>query len=166
MGGGADGCGQGADDQLCLVQADCDLGDPKRGSDYGSYRSDLDRDGRDAPFDSFSALTDRQWVAARFALDIHGGGGAARAGFAVEGFTGLDVRYAGSTASADIRLANAQDAGTAYAYLPGSGVGGDVWFGGSGARPQAGNYDHMTVLHEVGHALGLEHGHDGGRRCR
>ena len=37
---------------------------------------------------------------------------------------------------------------------------GDVWFGGSGDNPTAGNRDWRTVLHEVGHALGLKHGHE------
>jgi serralysin len=139
-------------------------GDPRRGLDYGAgYRSDDDGDGHDAPFDGFAGLTARQLAAARFALDLHGDGPGGRAGFAVEGFTGLAVRYAGAdSASADIRLANTRDAGTAYAYLPGGGQGGDVWLGGGGRGPEAGNYDQMTVLHEIGHALGLEHGHEAG----
>ena len=39
-------------------------------------------------------------------------------------------------------------------------MGGDVWLGGSGRAPKAGNYDHMTMLHELGHALGLKHSHE------
>ena len=33
-------------------------------------------------------------------------------------------------------------------------AGGDVFFGPSGAAPVAGNYDCLTILHELGHALG------------
>ena len=27
----------------------------------------------------------------------------------------------------------------------------------------AGNYDNLTILHEIGHTLGLKHGHEGPR---
>jgi len=130
--------------------------DPDQSVDYGHYADS-------APFNGFDQLSPRQLAAARLALDLGGGGPDGRAGFAVEGFTALTVRYAGSgSGDGDIRLGNTADAGTAYAYLPGAGVGGDVWFGNSGDDPRVGNYDHMTVLHEIGHALGLEHPHEGG----
>ncbi|WP_099866401.1 DUF4214 domain-containing protein [Pararhizobium haloflavum] len=72
------------------------------------------------------------------------------------------VEAAGATA--DLRLANSSVPATAWAYLPGtSDVAGDIWFGrakGYYDTPDAGNYAYMTMLHEIGHALGLTHPHD------
>jgi serralysin len=135
--------------------------DPDSALDYGSgYRSDLDGDGLSAPRDGFARLSAGQLAAARSILDITS---AARAGFAVEGFTGLGFAYAGAGSGAgDIRLARCADAPTAYAWMPGDGAGGDVWLGGAGLAPRAGNYDNLTLLHELGHALGLKHAHEAG----
>jgi serralysin len=66
----------------------------------------------------------------------------------------------------DLRLAQSNSPTIAYAYYPSwSEVGGDVWLHtdmGSLANPDAGNYAFETLLHEIGHALGLAHGHEGG----
>ena len=67
---------------------------------------------------------------------------------------------------ADLRFGQTDTASTAYAYLPQSvPEGGDAWFNNStGAydRPVKGNYAYITFLHEIGHTLGLKHGHDTG----
>lgn len=41
---------------------------------------------------------------------------------------------------------------------------GDMWFKGDGRfdAPQIGNYAFMTIMHELGHALGLKHAHEAG----
>ncbi|TDE38353.1 M10 family metallopeptidase [Antarcticimicrobium sediminis] len=106
--------------------------------------------------------------AAGFALD-RATGTAADDGFSVEGFTGLRVKVT-TLEQAHIRVAQTtQDPygyGTAWGYFPSTyDSGGDVWLSNVSfdySAPQAGGYAYISVLHELGHALGLEHGHDSG----
>ena len=75
------------------------------------------------------------------------------------------------TTCGEIRLAISDLGNTgsdyAHAYYPGSTpVAGDVWFGyqwntdaAGGAAP--GSYQFLTILHELGHALGLKHPFEG-----
>jgi serralysin len=65
----------------------------------------------------------------------------------------------------DIRFGRSQLPDTAWAYFPsGTPSGGDIWLGQvmDGAAWTPGSYQYATLLHEIGHALGLKHPHDPG----
>ncbi|MBD9632517.1 matrixin family metalloprotease [Pseudomonas sp. PDM19] len=73
-----------------------------------------------------------------------------------------------STSAGDIRWGRSSDAsvGTAYARFPSnSGPAGDIWFGTKYddfyQNPALGTYGYQTFLHELGHAMGLMHPHEG-----
>ena len=120
--------------------------DPLDPADYGPDYPD--------PLDGFARLSADQLAAAHAAL-IGG------LGFGVADFTRLDVTYQGPGGAGTIRLGNIGDNPTAYAFYPSDlPDGGDVFFGDAGDNPVLGNYDALTVLHELGHTLGLKHGHE------
>lgn len=147
--------------------------DTDSAADYQSgYFSDADGDGTSAQNEGFSQFTAQQTLALHTALNSSTYTQLSSAwGFSVEGFTNLDISYnETSDSTATIRAANSSDAGTAYAYYPNNGVyGGDTFFGNtydsgiySLKTPVAGNYAWHTMLHELGHSLGLKHGQSTG----
>ena len=77
------------------------------------------------------------------------------------------------TDTSDMRIGQTSDptVGTAYAYYPVAsvgGAGGDVWFGVQYDYRNAvsGNYAYLTMLHEIGHGLGLKHAQEAGGPAR
>lgn len=68
-----------------------------------------------------------------------------------------------STTVGDLRFAMADMTDFAHAYFPSSNPrAGDVWFGhndwnSNGGAVVKGDYDYLTIIHEIGHALGLKH---------
>jgi serralysin len=76
----------------------------------------------------------------------------------------LTEQSGASDRDATIRIAMSDDPNTGYAYTPESSVqGGDIFFNRTSFNtPVIGNYAYIGLGHELGHALGLNHPHDGG----
>lgn len=80
-------------------------------------------------------------------------------------YTNLVTQEVAPGAAADIRTAFSNSANpTAYAYYPSDSTkGGDIWYGQNYTvyqNPIKGQYAWATVIHELGHAVGLKHGHE------
>lgn len=94
-----------------------------------------------------------------------------RAFWELESLIGISITEAASVASADLVIGQSSVPFIALAYYPSTlPAGGDIWFNlDSGFLNTLnteyvniqGAYEWATVLHEIGHAVGLKHGHEG-----
>ena len=110
--------------------------------------------GYSEPNNGFGEFSDHQKAATRSALDYWSN---------VANINFTEVTDS-ATVAGDLRFAKSSDPSTAWAYLPTtSPKGGDVWVGPSSYynNMSEGTYGFETMLHEIGHALGLMHTHQG-----
>jgi serralysin len=121
---------------------------PQSGSYYGSSY------GSGENLNNFEAFTAVQQDAVRSILQMYSA--VANIGFSEVVET--------SSIHGDLRYAESDSTGTAWAYYPSTAAaGGDAWFNNTKNyydNPKAGNYGWLTMLHETGHALGLKHPHE------
>lgn len=106
------------------------------------------------PFRGFQAFSAGQQAAAEAALQLW------------SELTNITFEEVTETSSdvGDIRFGRSSLPATAWAYYPsGTAKGGDIWFGrsfGADASYAPGTYNFLTMMHEIGHALGLKHPHE------
>ncbi len=90
---------------------------------------------------------------------------------AVSSFTNETFTDTG-TGAASVMLASSSGPATSETYVPSAAAvqSGDVWFGQAFdgdptldlRNPVRGNYAYFSIVHELGHALGLKHGNETG----
>lgn len=104
---------------------------------------------------NFGSLNASQQAVARVAIGQYA---------AVSGLSFAEIQETASQ-HADLRFALSDYPYTAWAYYPSTNAaGGDAWFNKSSgwySSPSKGNYASLTFLHETGHAIGLDHAHEG-----
>lgn len=108
--------------------------------------------GANEPFqNNFTPLNQVQIEAARNALQLWSD---------LTGIQFVEVADEGSGGQIRFGTANFSPAAAAGAYYPNADRGGDIWLNNlvdTNLTQTNGSYGFMTMLHEVGHALGLKH---------
>lgn len=121
---------------------------PAKSSLYGSNY------GADENVRGFEAFTSKQAAAVRDILKQYA---------AVANVSFVEKTESRSV-HADLRFAESDVPRTAWGYYPSTTeVGGDTWFNNSRNMydaPVRGNYAWLTMLHEIGHTMGLKHPHE------
>lgn len=119
---------------------------PTAASNYGLNYPDS------APTNGFQALSSAQMNVVRYAFNL------------VSQYTNLQFVEITETDTthATLRYAASAEPPTSYAYYPGNGgPSGDAFYGNiRNSAPTKAGYEFDTILHEIGHTLGLKHGQD------
>ncbi|MBD2746776.1 M10 family metallopeptidase C-terminal domain-containing protein [Microvirga sp. BT688] len=127
---------------------------PDTRSDYGLIYPDAS---------GFRAVTFDQQQAVRYILEGSSpfAGGPKMSLGSVESLTNLSFSYAGQN-DANIRVGRSDIDAGGRGYYPNVPVyGGDVWLKNKYTNADVGSYGYKLLLHELGHALGLKHAHEG-----
>lgn len=100
----------------------------------------------------FSQFNAAQQAGARYAMAL------------ISGYTNANFTEVAGGSYADFRFGNSTYPGSAFANFPSSlAQAGDMWFNLSQpfySTAGIGNWGLATIMHELGHSLGLKHGHD------